>query len=192
MDRKGRQKLLNWSKRAGQGVDILEATPSAWVTVNFAEETHPEPERRFFLLRCFTPKSYFDTIFHSRSAAAVYSLSPSPSSGKAHPESITFSPSSLICHYPRLFYNYRIISCTPWGGAVSAPYHLQSISRAMMFSPKSLQGTLQTSLKLGKKKWTFSTLHPTIPPSWLHAVPVCWAPVLLSQQHIMASVAHNE
>lgn len=141
--------------------------------MNFAAETHPEPERRSFLLGCFTPKSHFDVIIYPQSAAAVYSLPPPPpSSEKAHSESITFSPSSLICRYPRLFYNYGIISCTRQGGAVSAPDHLRSISRAMSFSPRSLQGTRKTRLGLGKT-WTLGTLHPTIPPRQLHAVPGC-------------------
>jgi len=134
--------------------------------------TNTEPERQSVFLRCFTPESCLDAIFCPQRAAAVYSLPPPPSSGKAHPENITFSPFSLICHYPRLFYNYRIISRTPQGGAVSAPDHLQSISRAMLFSPKSLQDTHQSRLRLGQKR-SLGTLHSAIPPRWLHAVPRC-------------------
>ena len=65
----------------------------------------------------YTQVSLVMPFFAPPSAAAVYSLPSPPSSGKAHPKSITFSPSSLICHYPRLFYNYGIISCTPQGGS---------------------------------------------------------------------------
>lgn len=48
--RKGSQKDSNWSKRAGQRVDSSEASPSAEVTVNFAEETDPESEKVLKLL----------------------------------------------------------------------------------------------------------------------------------------------